>query len=116
MDIGKFLSWQSADAVGYVGLVLTHYRHARLTEQFIVVEQRTGYGILYRHDTDDRGVVLHMLEHLLESGAADYLHLFTLEIMVCRNVVETSHLTLYCYSLHLFKSSKVQKKSAFIYL
>jgi hypothetical protein len=54
------------------------------------MKQRTRYGIFYRHDTYHGWVILHVPEHLFKRAATYYLHLFTLEIVVCRNVVKTA--------------------------
>jgi hypothetical protein len=44
---------------------------------------------------------VHILEHLLEGGAADNLQLVIREAVMSRDVVETANLSLYCYSFHL---------------
>ena len=92
---------QTADAVCDVQLMLTHDGRAWVGQQFVVVQQRAGNGILYRRHADDRRVFLNVVEHLFECRAADKLYLLTLEIQVCRNVVERPYQSLYRYSLHL---------------
>ena len=83
-----------------VELVLAYDGSARIAEQFIVVEQGSGNSILNGYHADDRRVTLHVLEHLLESGAANELYLFTFEMLVGCHVVERTDESLYCYSFH----------------
>ena len=54
------------------------------------------------HHAYHRRVLLHVAEHLLKRRAADQLYLLTLEIQVCRNVVERPYQSLYRYSFHIF--------------
>jgi hypothetical protein len=65
------------------------------------VEQAAGDGVFDGGHTDAGGVALDILEHLFKSGTADELNLFTLEVLVCGDVVERPELSLYGYSLHI---------------
>ena len=93
---------QTADAMGDVQLVLSHNSGAALAQQFVVVQQRTGYRILDSCHAYHRRVFMDALEHLLKRGAALQLYLFTLEVEVGRNVVERTRQSLYSYSFHLY--------------
>ena len=89
-ELVKRLSGQRTYTVADMGFMLSHYGHTRLSEQFIVMKQRTGYGILYGHNTYDRRVLLHILKHLLKGGTTDNLQLVTLEAVSRRYIVETT--------------------------
>jgi hypothetical protein len=66
------------------------------------VEQTSSNGILDGCHTDASRVALDVLKHLLKSGTANQLYLFTFEILMCCDVVERSELSLYGYSFHIF--------------
>ena len=68
--------------------MLAHHRRARVAEQFVVVEQAAGDGVLDGGHADDGGVAADFVVDLLEGGAADDLHLFSLEIQVGGDVVK----------------------------
>ena len=102
---------QTADAVLNVQLVLAHHGGTALSEQLVVVEQASCYGIFDGADADHRRVSLDVLEHLLEGGAANQLNLFALKILMGSDVVERSQLSLYCYSLHCRISLFYEKRS-----
>jgi hypothetical protein len=55
----------------YVQLMLTNSRRAAISQQLVVVQQRTCYGILDGQHANGRGVLLHLLKHLLKSGTTD---------------------------------------------
>jgi hypothetical protein len=93
---------QTADAVGDVQLMLANHCRATISQQLIVVEQRTSNGVLNGEHTDGRRILLDVCKHLFKGTAADQLNLFSLEIQVRRNVVERPYQSLYSYSLHLF--------------
>ena len=93
---------QAADAVADVQLVLAHHAAARVTEQLIVMEQAAGYGVLNGYHADERGVLAHLAEHLLERGAAYQLYLLVLKVQVGGYVVERPCESLYGYSFHFF--------------
>jgi hypothetical protein len=59
------------------------------------VEQAASDGVFDGGHTDAGRVALDVLEHLFESGAADDLNLFTLEVLVCGDVVERPELQLF---------------------
>jgi len=84
-----------------VEFVLTHDACSRVAQQLVVVEQAAGNGVLDGHHANGGGVALDVLKHLFEGGAADELHLLTVEILVGGHVVERTHKALYRYSLHL---------------
>ena len=92
---------QTTDAMGDVQFVLANHRCARIAQQFVVVEQRTGNGVLDGGHSDDRRVLLDGLVDLLERRTTDELQLVVLEILVGGYVVETSDLALYGYSFHI---------------
>jgi hypothetical protein len=81
-------------------LVFTYDGSSAVTQQLVVMEQRTCYRILDGQHTDGCRVLLDLLKHLFEGTATDQLNLFALEIEVRRNIVERPYQSLYGYSLH----------------
>ena len=106
---------QTTDAMGDVQLMLADNGRTAVAQQLVVMQQRAGNGILNGGQSYHRRVLAHAVEHLLEGGATDELYLLTLEIEVCRNVVERPYQSLYRYSLHRTLSfiSLSLKKSRF---
>ena len=92
---------QAADGMLYVQFVLPYHGGAALAQQLVVVEQRARDGVLYGQHAHHGGVSAYVLEHLLESGAANQLYLFLPEILMGGYVVERALLSLYRYSFHL---------------
>ena len=92
--------WQTANAMRDVQFVFTHHGSARVAQQFVVVQQATGNGILDGCHANDCRVALDVLKHLLKSGTADELQLVAFEILPGRNVVKRPQESLYCNSFH----------------
>ena len=92
---------QTTDAMFDVQLVLSHHRSTRGAKQFVIVEQASGYGVLYGCHANYGRITAHIVEHLLEGGAAYQLYLLALEILVGGNVVEGALKALYGNSLHI---------------
>ena len=112
LQSGPIIIRQTADAMFDVQLMLSHHRCPRLAQQVVVVQQRTGNGVLDSKHCYGCGIALHILKHLLERLAADELYLLTVEILMSCNVVKRPQFSLYSYSLHLWLMS-LQKNSAF---
>lgn len=93
--------WQATDGVLYVQLMLAYHRCPACGEQFVVVKQRACYGVLDGEHSYNRWVSLDILEHSLESGAADKLYLLSLKELVGGDVMERSDKSLYSYSFHI---------------
>ena len=91
---------QTADAVSNVQLVLAYHRCTAVAQQLVVVQQATSNRILYGQHTYGSGILLYLLEHLFEGAAAYKLYLLSLEVKVCRYIVERPYQSLYCNSLH----------------
>ena len=92
--------WQTADAVRDMQFVFAYYRSARITEEFVVMQQTAGNRVLYRQHADGRRVLLNGSKDLLECRAADKLYLLPLEVEVGSNIVERPYESLNGYSLH----------------
>ena len=92
---------QTADAVGDVEFVLPHYTGTTVAQQFIVMQQTTCNRIFDGKHANGCGILLDVLKDLFEGRAADELYLFSLEIQVCRDIVERPDQSLYGNSLHL---------------
>ena len=99
-DGAPVVAGQTADAMGDVQLMLAHNGGARIAQQLVVVQQRTGYGVLNGRHAYHRGVLLQALKHLLKRGAALQLYLLALEVEVGGYVVKRARQSLYRYSLH----------------
>jgi hypothetical protein len=83
--------------------MLSHYRGAAVAQQLIVVQQRSGNGILNGGHAYDGWILLYAGIHLLEGLTAYQLQLLALEILMGCNVVKRPYLSLYGYSLHIPK-------------
>lgn len=68
--------------------VLAYDGCTRFPQQFVVVKQRAGDGILDGQHAHDGGVALDMRENFLESSATKQLHMLALEVSVSRYVVK----------------------------
>ena len=82
-------------------LVLSDNGRMRIPQQFVVVQQRACDCILNGEHADGCRILLEVLKDLLEGCTADQLYLFTLEIQVCRDIVERPYLSLNGNSLHI---------------
>ena len=103
--VGPVVIGQAHDAVADAQLVFAHDGHAAVAQQFVVVEQAAGDGVLDGNDSHCVVVVVEAGEDLLEGVAADEFHLFVLEVAVGGDVVEAALDALYCYPSdfsHLF--------------
>ena len=100
-DIAPSLVGQTTDGVLNVQFVLSHNGRSRRAQQLVVVQQRTGNRVFYRHQSDNGRVALDVLKHLLKRGATDYLQLLALKLLMGRNVVKRPQNALYGYSFHL---------------
>ena len=100
-DVLPVLVGQTHDAVRDPQFVLAYNLHAAVTQQFVVVQQRTCNRVLYRHHANHVRVLLHLLKHFLERVAAHQFDVFTLELIVACHIVVTAHLSLYRYLSHI---------------
>ena len=91
---------QTTDAVSNVQLVLAYHRCAAVAQQLVVVKQATCYCILNSQHTYSCGILFYLLEHLFESATTNKLYLLSLEVKVCRYIVERPYQSLYCNSFH----------------
>jgi len=87
-DCRPIIIGQTTDAMLYVEFMLTHHRGTRLAQQLVVVQQTSGYRILYcRHAYHGR-IATHILVYLLEGGTTDELYLFATEVLMGGDIVE----------------------------
>ena len=97
---------QAHDAMADAKFVLSHDGHSAVAQQFVVVEQATGDGVLDGHKAQHIRRAFQSGEHFLESVAADQFHLLVLEEAMSSDIVETAFDALYCYPFHLKKKSR----------
>ena len=102
-DVCPVLIRKAHDGVRDAQLVFAYDLHSAFAKELVVVEQRTGNGVLYGNKSNDIAVLLHLFKHLFEGVAADEFYLCALEISVACHIVETSHFSLYCYFNHTAK-------------
>ena len=81
--------------------VFPHDGGSAVAQQFVVVQQASGNGVLYSQHTYGVAVLLHVVKNLFEGVTAYQLNLFVgKELMGC-NVVERPRYSLYRYLFHL---------------
>ena len=88
-DVVPVFVGQTHEAVTDSQFVLSDNLCAAVTQQLIVVEQAAGNRILYGHQSQRVGVVIHTFKHLFKGVATHNVEFLTCEILVGCDVVET---------------------------
>ena len=96
-DVAPVLVRQAEQGVLDVELVLADDGHAALAEQFVVVQQTAGDGVLDGHQPEHLVVRLHGGEEVFKRVAADEVQLLPAEELVGGDVVERAAYALYGY-------------------
>ncbi len=86
---------QSAQDVADVQAMLAHNLQLRVAQQFVVLQQVAGYGVLDGHDAQYARVCGQGVEHALKGRAAHRLKVLAGEVLLGRPLVVTSLLALY---------------------
>jgi hypothetical protein len=96
----------------YAQLVLPDDLQVTAPQQFVILEQASGYGILNSDNSQQRGVVLHPPEEQIKCDTWEYLDRLSRKIAFGCHLMETSRFTLYCDLLHLsaIKKSRPSKE------
>ena len=100
---GPIVVGQAAEAVLDMQFMLTDHSGARVTQQFVIMEQTSCDSVFDGRHSYHCGVAPDIVIDFLEGGTADDLHLLTLEVQVCGDVVERPYSTLNGYTFHDFK-------------
>ena len=80
--------WQYEQAVFYVKFVFANDGEVAVAQQFIVVKQAAGNGVLDGHQSQYFGVFPYGLEHFLKGVAAYQLYFFAAEVLVRGYIVK----------------------------
>ena len=99
-QIAPVLVGQTHDAVADAQLVFADDGGSAFAQQFVVMEQAAGDGVLYGHHPDDIAVLADAFKDVFEGIATDQFNLVVLEELVGGNVVVRSRNSLYCYLFH----------------
>jgi hypothetical protein len=103
MDFGQRtpIVFGQADAIVLdAELVFAHDGHSIFAQEFVVVEEASGDGVLNGQHPYHRAVLLDVLEDFLERVTTDEFDVFAREELVGGDVVERARYTLYSYSFH----------------
>src|SRR5574344_353120 len=103
MDFGQHLPViirKTTDTMFYMQSMFSDDSTSALSQQIIIVQQRSGNGIFYGCQSNDCRVTFNVGKHLFKGSTTNQLYLFPFKILVGCNVMKTSNLSLYRYSFH----------------
>ena len=103
---------QAHDAVFNVQLVFAHNGHTAFEQQFVVMEQAAGYGVLNGCKSHQAWVAVHGVEQGFEGVGIDHVERLALtKVLVGGNVVERTFDALNDNSFHNAWKTVCNKKS-----